>query len=210
MIQRKNSSDVWCVAWVLNKITDPDALDAALQLAGTTQWFDAGVDVEAIYNQVVTIFHTCFGSNGELYPELRNRAYYSGRAILWIYALAACKSKEFHLPARRYTVATSDHDLSHVLGAFSRTSNTYLVRHLLCGYDSCTPPHSQWASDFVLHFSWAMEAVPWFNQQALNLVVLQSYHHTLPLGLRLNWLLMCCNFLGLPVEEDVLKITDKS
>ena len=207
MILNKNSSDVWCVGWVLNKITDPDAIDAALQLAGTILWFDAGVDdTEAIYDQVVTTFKTCFGYNGELYPELRNRAYYSGRAILWIHVLAACKSKAFHLPTGQYTVAASDHDLSYILGAFSRTNNTPLFTHLLHKYNAHTPPHSQWTSGVLLHLS-CTNGIP--CPDPLTLVMLQSDYKSMPLDVRLNHLLMYCNLLGSPVEEDVLKTAQK-
>lgn len=208
MIQKKNSSDVWCVAWVLNKITDPDALDAALQLAGNIWWFDDGVDAEAIYNQIIIIFHTCFGSNGELYPELRNRAYYSGRAILWLHVLAACKSKELCLPTRQYIMAAFDHDLSHILGAFSRTSDVLLFKYLLQSYNghTHTPSHSQWTSGVLLHLSLVIKDRP---DTDLENLVLRPDYVDMPTDVKLNWLLVHCNFLGSPVEEDMLKIANK-
>ena len=48
-IQKKNSDNVRCVSWVLRDITDPEALDAAILLAGTIRWFEDEIDVKPLY-----------------------------------------------------------------------------------------------------------------------------------------------------------------
>ena len=124
IIQKKNTDNVRCVSWVLKDITDPETLDAAILLAGTIWWFEDGIDVKPHYDLIVSTFHMCFGSDGELHQGLRNRAYYSARAILWIHTLAVCHSEGivhmFPLPERSYGGAAYDHDLEHLLRVFRR------------------------------------------------------------------------------------------
>ena len=43
--QTTNTSDARCVSWILRNIADPEALDAAVQLAGVIRWFDDGINV---------------------------------------------------------------------------------------------------------------------------------------------------------------------
>jgi hypothetical protein len=94
-IRKMNTDDVRCVSWILRNITDPEALDAAIRLAGEIRWFDDGVNVNPPCDLIVSTFQACFDSTGTLYPGSRDRAYYSGRAMMWIHALAGCKSDEF-------------------------------------------------------------------------------------------------------------------
>ena len=54
IIHRTNAHDVGCVSWILRDITDPEALDAAIRLAGTIRWFEDGVDVDFSYDWVVS------------------------------------------------------------------------------------------------------------------------------------------------------------
>jgi len=106
IIRRTNTEDIICVSWILRHITDPDAIDAALPLAGEIRWFDDGVDVNPPYDAIVSVFEACFDSTRKLYPGSRNRAYYSAQAVLWIHTLAVCKSEDFSrtfpLPDVRY------------------------------------------------------------------------------------------------------------
>ena len=205
-IRMKNTSDVRCVSWVIRNITDPEALDAGVRRAGTIRWFDDAIDVEPIYDLIVSTFHTCFGSDGEVYPDSRDRAYFSGRAILWIHTLAMCKSRTLLLPTTRRN-ATGFDDLQQLLMVLSTTSASDRFGILLVPRAKSTPSHSQWVSNVLLHQSWAQITTDnHWNQ-----------HHrdsikgiNMPLDLLHNRLLMCCNRLGFPVEEDVLKIQDKT
>ena len=92
--QRADANDVQCVSRILRNITDPEALDAAIRLAGMVWWFEDGTDLEPPYDLIVSTFHTCFDSNGKVFSGSRDRAYYSGPAILWIHTLATCKPQE--------------------------------------------------------------------------------------------------------------------
>ena len=214
VIQAKNTSDLRCVSWVLRNITDPEALDAAIRLAGTIRWFEDGTDVEPPYDQIISTFRACFGSNRVVYPGSRDRAYHSGRALLWIYALAVCKSEEFAsafaLPSTAYKAPASDHDLTHLLAATGSTESVSSCFRLLLLHESThTPQHSQWASNVLLHLSWATPPVVYcgliyqYADFGLRTVVL-------PMDAMLNHLLIYCNFLDLPVEGEALKLQDKS
>jgi len=58
-LQRTNANDVTCVSWILWSITDPEALDAAVWLAGTIRWFEDGLNVEPPYDQIISTLKGC-------------------------------------------------------------------------------------------------------------------------------------------------------
>jgi len=176
IVRRTNADDVRWVSWILRNITNPEALDAAIRLAGTIRWFDDGIYVNPPYDLVVSTFKACFDPTGKLYPVSRDRAYYSGRAMMRIHTLAMCKSEDFGntfpLPDTGYIAPGFDHDLKHLT---------------------------------------------WANQTAFDYEFLLDYisrkHKTkipLPLTATLNLFLVWCIFLDSPVEEEALKIQDKS
>jgi hypothetical protein len=214
-IRRTNTDDVRCVSWILRNITDPEALDAAIRLAGEIRWFDDGVNVNPPYDLIVSTFEACFDSTRTLYPGSRDRAYYSGRAIMWIHALAGCKSEEFAgaflLPNTKYTTPAPDPDLDQLLQAnYDAWDPDFYIERLLRTNSGHTPLHSQWISNLLLHYSWA-------NRTKLDYQYLLRYgfatHETkttIPLNATLNRLLVLCTFLGSPVEEEALKVQDKS
>lgn len=146
-----------CVSWILRNITDPEALDTTIRLAGKIRWFDDGANVGLPYDLIVSTFEACFDSTGNVYPALRDRAYYSRRAMVWIHTLAMCKSEEFAstfpLPITRYTVPGFDPDLGHLLQI--NTARSPDISSLLYNYPECTPSHFQWVSGVLLHLSWA-------------------------------------------------------
>jgi len=217
IIRRTNASDARCLSWILRNITDPEALDVALPVAGEIRWFHDGVDVDLPYDVIVSTFESCFDSTGRLHPGSRDRAYYSGRAMAWIRTLAMCKSEEFATtflpPAQEYTTPVHDPDLEHLLYAICGSwAPNYYIEWLLRIDPSHTHPHSQWVSDLLLHHSWA-------NRTKLNyedlLDCFPGTHETettipLPLNTTLNRFLVLCTFLGSPVEEEVLMIRNKS
>ena len=207
-IRRTNTNDLWCVSWVLRSITDPEALDAAIRLAGVIRWFDDGINIEPPYGLIVSILAACFDSTGKLYPGSRDRAYYSGRAILWIHALAMCKSQEiFPFPIMEYTAPGLDPDLEHLLFVSGAQSvGSRFIRML--NIHQCTPSHSQWISNTLLHLSWANRTVLDFG--FIPDCISSTDETTTPLNATLNRLLVWCIFLESPVEEEVLKIQDKS
>jgi hypothetical protein len=205
-VEMQNTNDARCVSWIVNNITDPDALDAAIRCASTIQWFDDGINVEPPYDLIISVFHTCFGPDGKVYPGLRDRAYYSMRAIIWIYTLASCKSLTFPFPSSQYN-ATGFYDLQHLL-AFNRTSFPWFrFTSLSLLSPDFTPSHIQWVSNVLLHLSWIQ---PVSDGSRINNYRESIDHINIPLDVSLNHLLVYCNLFGSPVEEELLKVQDKS
>ena len=211
-IRRTTVNDMRCISWILRNITDPEALDAAVRLAGIVRWFEDGTDLEPPYDLIVSTFHTCFDINGKVYPGSRDRAYYSGRAILWIHTLATCKSQEiahrFPLFGGGYAAPAPDHDLTHLLTINEFWDTDFHFLRLLKIKPGHTPSHLWWISNLLLHYSWA-------NWTSLDFDFIQSYiptigETTIPLDVMLNRLLAWCICLGSPVEEEALKVQDKS
>ena len=215
-IRRTNTDDIICVSWILRYITDQEALDAALPLAGEIRWFNDGVNVNPPYDTIVSTFEACFDSTRRLYPESRDRAYYSGRAILWIHTLAMCKSDEFSrtfpLPDVEYTTPVPDPDLEHLLRAnHARWHPPNRIGSLLSTKRGQTPPHSQWISNLLLHCSCANLTEP--HPETILRWVTYGYDTkttTISLNTALNRILMWCTFLGSPIEEEALMVQDKS
>ena len=212
--RRTNVNDVQCVSWILRNITDPEALDAAIRLAGNIRWFDDGINIDPPYDLIVSTFKACFDPTGRVYPGSRDRAYYSGRAMVWIHTLAICKSEEFarafSLSGVRYPVPGLDPDLKHLLRVnyTGLGSEGHIVWLLLTSLEN-TPSHLQFIFDVLLHLTWA-------NRTTLNYEFLldsipkHEIETSLPLNATLNQFLVWCILLGSPVEEEALKIQDKS
>ena len=206
-IQTRSVNDVRCVSWILWNITDPEALDAAIRLAGTIRWFEDGVDIDPPYDLILSTFHACLDSNGKVYPGSRDRAYYSGQAITWIHTLALCQSQEltkrFPPLAITHAAPASDHDFTHLLKVNSRSpdkSKWYFDfdnRH--------TTSHSQWISNVSLHRFWADRTT-----SHVGFSWKEIYGTTIPLDVVLNRLLQWCIYLRSPIEEEALKVQDKS
>ena len=202
------ANDVRCVSWILRSITDQEALDTAIRLAGMVRWFEEGTGTELPYDFIVSTFDACFDSNRTVHPGLRDRAYNSGQAILWIHTLAMCKSEElaskFPLPTTKYAASPSDPDLRHLLSVNTPLSTNELFVSLLSTDSECSPSHLQWMSNVLLHASWA-------NRTPLNFKEIGwSGPETLPPDVMHNRLLAWCILLGLPMEEEALKVQDKS
>ena len=214
IICRTNTSDIGCVSWILKNITDPEALDAAIRLAGEIRWFDDGTNVDLPYDLIVSTFKVCFDSTRTLYPGSRDRAYYAGRAMMWIHTLAMCKSKEFAstfpLPHVKYTTPVPDPDLGHLLWINQAWSTRFGSLYLLFFTLESSPSHSQWFSNTLLHYFWANWTKLDHQDILLWVSVINVTDHTIPLNVMLNRLLVWCTFLRLPIEEEALKVQDKS
>jgi hypothetical protein len=95
-LRKQNADNARCVRWIIRNITDPEAIDSAICLAGIIRWFDGDVDVDPPFDFIVSTFEACFNSAREPYPGMIDRAYFSGRAILRINTAARlqeCASK---------------------------------------------------------------------------------------------------------------------
>ena len=215
IIHRTNTSDAHCVSWILRNITDQEALDAAIRLAGVIRWFEDGANVDLPYDLIVCTFEACFDSTRTLYLGSRDRAYYSARAMMWIHALAECKSEEFAsmfpLPDAEYTTTAPDPDLRHLLRADSVADNAeFYIGELLEINPGHTPPHSQWVSDLLLHCSWANRTRLNYERILYSIPRTHEIKTTIPPDATLNRLLAWCTFLGSAVNGEALKVQDKS
>ena len=212
-IQEANVKNIRCVSWILRNITDPEALDAAIRLAGTIRWFEDGIEAEAPYIVIVSIFYSCLDSYGIVYPGSRDRAYYSAWAILWIHIRAMCVSEEFAkilpLPSTRNHISY-DLDLYLLLGMYEVAGPTAFVSYTNIFMELNTPTHMQWASNAFLHFCWTGQGNPdVLGQVFAHYDVAVFPWDTIPLDAILNLFLVWSIYLGHPVEEEMLKIQDK-
>ena len=207
-----NANDIRCVSWVLWNITDPEALDAAIRLAGTIRWFEDGLNVEPPCDLVVSTLKACFDSTGRIYSGSRDRAYYSAQAVLWIHIRAMCVSEEFALrfplPSIHCDTTSFNPDLNHLLKIYSSRDTSGIISQMYGIHPKCSPTHLQWASNGLLHLSWAKRGV------SDTFKPMFEYHSsrgwdTVPLNTVLNHLLASCIFLGWPIQEEALKIHDK-
>ena len=210
-IHRENANDARCVSWILRNITDPEAFDAAIRLAGTIRWFDEP-DVDVPYDSIVSTFEACFDPSEELYPGSTDKAYYSARAMLWIHSLARFKSEEF---ASRFPLSRThregpwlDHDLVHLFNTSEADwSDQERIEWLLVIHPYNTPSHMQWVSDALLCLSRVTR--PEKHHEVTDKVA-DEVEIVVPLNVTLNRLLMWCSFLGLPPAEEALMIQNKS
>ena len=213
ILQNTNAGDVRCISWILWNITDSEALEAAIRLAGTVRWFEGGLDVEPPYDQIVTTLKGCFDSAGKIYPGSRDRVYHSAQAILWIHIHALFISgkfaKRFPLPTISCDTASLDPDLNHLLQICSSQGTQHLFQNMYIIDSDISSSYLQWISNAFLHLSWALQDVP----GAFDILVQRSWspaERTMPLNVILNYLLTTCIFLGWPVGEELLKIHDKT
>ena len=213
IIRRTNANDAGCVSWILRNITDPEALDAAVRLAGTIRWFDDGINGDPPYDSIVSTFEACFDPSGKILPGSRDMAYYSGRAMVWIHALAARKSLEFSrrfpLSGAKYDITGLDPDLRHLLLINQNlVFNEYFIVPNFKIDPEHTPPHAQWISDVLLQFSCGSRSamVSWGLQYWFP-----GIHQTkITINVTLTRLLMWCVFLGSPPAEEALEVQNKS
>jgi len=211
-LRSTNAGDLRCVSWILWNITDPEALDAALRLAGTVWWFEDGLDVEPPYDQIVSTFKGCFDSNGRIYAGSRDRAYHSAQAVLWIHICAMCVSGEFGerfpLPTIFHNATSLDLDLNYLLKIYASQDTPYMIYRMYFYNAEATPVCFQWTSNALLHLSWAKCNIPGtFN--VLSQFNWYRGYDPIPLNAVLNNLLAFCIFIGRPVEWELLKIQDK-
>lgn len=200
--------DVRCVAWILRNITDPEALEAAIRLAGTILWLEDGLNVEPPYDVIVSIFHSCLDSTGIVYPGLSDRAYHSARAMLWIHIRALCVSEEFpsSFPLPPVNQRMPGHrELSFILTLFYQVRSPWILASKSVSTESNTYAHMQWNSHALLHLCWVKQGTPSVFILTRLLGVPPVPWNTVPLDVVLNILLVWSIFLGYPVESEVLK-----
>ena len=214
-LQKTNANDVRCVSWILRNITDPEALDAAVRLASTIRWFEDGDTTVPPYDLIVSTLETCFNSVGRIYPGLRDRAYSSAQAALWIHICAVCVSEEFAskfpLPTIHCDIASLDNDLKDLLGIYTGRDTPRILSwmHGTTSLMQFTPAYLQWTSNALLRLSWAKQDAPSiFNRIGTKRG--RRNKGPFPVNVLLNRILASCIFLGQPIDSGILMIHDKS
>jgi hypothetical protein len=210
-LRRRNAANARCVCWIIRNITDPEAIDSAIRLAGTIRWFDGDVDVDPPFEFIVSVFETCFDSARNPYPGMGDRAYFSGRAILRINTTARLRSQEYAskypIPRdyRPYTLGTGNVDLHRVLSWFSgyHRNSSYIT--LLPHSQGSTPARSMWMSNLQVDIAWA-------DPDHTVCTHLSRTNDITPLGHAsdANAILSWCIFLGGCVQEETFWAGDKS
>jgi hypothetical protein len=209
-IRKQNTANARCVSWILRSITDPEAIDSAIRLAGNIRWFNDDPDHDPPFDLIVSTFEACFDSTKQLYPGMRDRAYFSARAILQINVGARARSHEhaskYPIPAiPSNSIQHTDPDLHHI------------IRMLKCNFDPVEPTldfpkegtnthaHSLWMSNLFVDLTRVgpnptlRSYAPYFSAALANHRAVIS-----------NTLLVWSMFLGGDVEEETIWAFEKS
>jgi len=209
-LRRRNGDNARCACWVLRNITDPEAIDSDVRLAGTIRWFDGNSNHDPPYDSIVSTFEACFDSTKRPYPGMRDRAYFSARAILQISMRARTQSDE---RASKYSISAissssfehTDPDLHHVIRMLEYNSGTRGPTFDFPSGDTNTHAHSLWMSNLFVDLT----------RTGPN-PTLKSYDSYLSAAVTdrqpmiANILLVWDIFLGGHVEEETLWAVDKS
>ena len=209
-IQSRNADNARCVCWVLRNITDPEAIDSAIRLAGAIRWFNGDPDLDPPFDLIVSTFKACFDSTKQLYPGMRDRAYFSARAILQINISARAHSHEhaskYPIPAVCWSSSQhTDPDLHNVLSMLELNSRP--------GRPTLDFPRA--GTNTHLHLLWISNLFVELTRAGLNPTI-RSYHSYLSAAMAnhraviANTLLVWYIFLGGHVEGETLWASDKS
>ena len=214
--RQSNADDVRCVSWILRDIIDPEALDAAIRRAGTIRWFEDGLDPSDVpYDSIVSTFEACFDSTGKLYHGSRDRAYYSGRAMVWINTLARRKHgafvDRFILPLAKHEGPSLDPDLRHLLRINQGIpQKDWSIARLFSIDPEHTPSHVQWVSDVLFHHFWTAGFQPTDGDVLDWISDARETKIDIPPNAILNRLLVWCVIFGSRPAEEALMVQNKS
>ena len=213
--RKTNCADARCINWILDQITDLEAINLALRLACTIRWYDDGVDSQPSYEELNSVLFGCFGYDGRVLPGMRNRAYDCARVIGRLFVLAWARSETLALsraprrpPSRWISGATDDPDLQSILSllsSFSHGSEPPITEEDFAGISTT---HTIWVSDLLLHMEWARRD----NYETVLFVPALLLRQKLPLPpiAIANILMTACISLGWRVIPEVLLVDDKS
>jgi hypothetical protein len=207
-LRKWNADNARCVCWIIRNITDPEAIDAAIRLAGTIRWFDGDVDVDPPFEFIVSTFEACFDSARKPYPGMSDRAYNSARVILRINKAAELRSRKI---ASKYPIPSSysrcdaggvNKDLARILYWFSAMS---LYLPLDPSSLGSTLTHSMWISSLFVDMTRTDFNLP------LRITLSRTKDIT-PLGHAIDANTILSRFISLGgfVEEETFWADDKS
>jgi len=209
-IQRQNTDNMRCVCWVLRNITDPEAIDSAIRLVGIIRWFDGDSDHDPPFDLIFSTFEACFDSTKRPYPGMRDRAYFSARAILQINAGArlrshACASK-YPIPAiSSSSFQQIDPDLRHAICMLELNLGVGTPTLDFPREDANTHPHSLWMSNLFVDLIRVDPGLTLRSYQPYLSTAIANHQGTIT-----NTLLMWYMLLGGNVDEETFWATDKS
>jgi len=209
-IRRQDADNARCVCWVLRNITDPEAIDSAIRLAGTIRWFDGDSDHNPPFDLIVSTLETCFDSTKQLYPGMRDRAYFSARAVLQISTRARIRSQDhaskYPIPAvsadAEHLSRPSDRDLFHLIYMLELNLNTSRPILLFPGQAKNT---SLWLSNLFVDLTHVGQN-PILQSYSCYLDIARNDHQATISNILLMWYM----FLGGHVEEETIWAVDKS
>ena len=209
-LRKQNTNNARCVSWVLRSITDPEAIAAAIRLAGTIRWFDGGSDHDPPFDFIVSTFEACFDSSEQLYPGMKDRAYLSARAILQINMRARAQSQElaskYPFPAiPSSSVQHTDPDLHHIIRMFECNSGPGKSTLAFPRGGTNTHAHLLWMSTLFVDVT-RVGPNPILESYESYLSVATANHRPTIANLLLMWYML----LGGRVEEETFWAVDKS
>ena len=209
-LRKQNMDNAHCVCWILRNITDPEAIDSAIHLAGAIQWFDGDADVDPPFDFIVSTFEACFDSTKKLYSGMRNRAYFSARAILKINAGARLRSRKhtssYPIPAVPSGLSErTDPDLHHILHMLECNSSHDRPTLDFPRVGTSSHVHSLWVSNLFVDLT-RVGPNPILKSYRPYLSAAFSDHQAVIANILLVWYLL----LGGHVGEETFWAIDKS
>jgi len=210
VLRKQNADNVRCVSWVLRNITDPEAIDSAIRLAGTIRWFDGDADHDPPFDLIISIFEACFDSTTQLYPGMRDRAYFSARAILQVSLRARAQSHEcaskYPIPEiSSNTSQHTDHDLHHVIRMLESNFNSNRTTLDFPKAGANTHNHLRWTSNLFVDLTRVGPNPILGSYESYLSAAVTNNRATIA-----NTLLVWYMFLGGHVEEETFWAADKS
>ena len=207
-LRKQNTDNVRCVCWVLRNITDQEAIDSAIRLAGTIRWFDSDSDLDPPFDFIVSTFEACFDSTKHPHPGMRDRAYFSARAILQINLMARAhgRTPEYQIPDTSSNASHhTDPDLHHIIHLLKRNTRYDKPTLVFPRAGANTHDHLVWMSNFFVELT-HVQPIPVLGSYASYLSVAITDHQPTIANVLLMWYM----FLGGRVEEETFWAADKS
>jgi len=208
--QKQNMDNARCVCWVLRNITDSEAIDSAIRLAGSIRWFDGDPDHNPPFDLIVSTFEACFDSTKQLYSGMRDRAYFSARAILQINLGARTRYRECtsKYPIPEVSLNISQHidpDLHHIIRMLGRNfhSDRPILDFPRAGAN--THNHLLWMSNLFVDLT-CIGPNPILGSYESYLSAAITNHRATISNILLMWYIL----LGGYVEEETFWAFDKS
>ena len=206
-LRKQNEDDARCICWVLRNITDPEAIDSAVRLAGTVRWFDGNANHDPPFDVIVSTFEACFDSTKQLYPGMRDRAYFSARAILQISMSSRAQfrncASDYPIPEVPPSSSQLDTDLQHILLMLQRNFDT--ERPFFPFPMESTRNHLLWASNLLIDMSSTGKNPNLGSHRSYLNIALKNQSAIIA-----NVLLMWYMFLGGRVDEETFWAADKT